>query len=595
MKPRQVFYITAILMLIAAVYAGRLRGLDMNPDETWSIWQTFGTPEQIVAWTPYDWTPLYFLTLGAWKGFVGIHPIPLRWLSVLLALMGAAFAYRAGERVRRGAGVLSMLMYGSLAYTVFLSGYVRPYALAHSLIPLGFWLTLRYFDAAQWSWRRAAVLVLVLVIGFYTTLVTPIAAVCYAGYTLVVYPFRRVIARWFPVGIAFMVLSLPIVVSRLTLVQTRVQAIGELPPLGDALVNLLAEYIGNAGIVWMGVLIAAGIAALIYRRNIAKLIGLLGWGFASLLILYALNPVLGFFQPSYAFWSITGMALFGGAALSLLPRIGQTVIVIAVIGALITPLPPRLTRNYAPPGVTTFTWLREQVRAGDALVLDPGFDCLMTYELDYHIRAFFPEGLPVVSANRIDGVRRVWYAANVNTQDASVLAQVEANRVAGVFIGPPTCLWRVYEAPPNPLGMAFENGMRFHGVDVLDAEGDPLGYPYAMREGETFRARLWWSVDAPPPNDYSVGVYILNLDGSALIPTDSAPQVTGGGPRETSRWQTGRFYVEERSFTLPNPLASGDYPLALTVYQWWDQTRLAADGVDENLLLRLGEISVKSW
>ena len=67
------------------------------------------------------------------------------------------------------------------------------------------------------------------------------------------------------------------------------------------------------------------------------------------------------------------------------------------------------------------------------------------------------------------------------------------------------------------------------------------------------------------------------------------------GPPETSRWQPGKLYIEERELKLPYPLTTGTYDIRLAVYQWWDSVRIAAPGTDENTMLRLGSVWVKAW
>src|SRR5262249_31096383 len=87
------------LVVVAASRMIHLPGLNPDADEIWSVWQTFGTPQQIVAWTPYDWPPLYYLTLGAWTQIAGITPIMVRFLSVLVFLPGVACLFAAVRRM----------------------------------------------------------------------------------------------------------------------------------------------------------------------------------------------------------------------------------------------------------------------------------------------------------------------------------------------------------------------------------------------------------------------------------------------------------------------------------------------------------------
>ncbi|PJF24330.1 MAG: hypothetical protein CUN53_18380, partial [Phototrophicales bacterium] len=52
---------------------------------------------------------------------------------------------------------------------------------------------------------------------------------------------------------------------------------------------------------------------------------------------------------------------------------------------------------------------------------------------------------------------------------------------------------------------------------------------------------------------------------------------------------------ETRALTLPFPMRSGVYRLMLVVYDWRDGRRIPAAQTDENTMLFLREITVKSW
>src|SRR5262245_80837 len=91
--------LTGLLLLVAASRIVRLGAMEMNWDEVWSVWQTFGSPQEVLRWTPFDWPPLYFLTLAGWKALVGFFPFVLRYLSASAFLIGSACTYRAVRRI----------------------------------------------------------------------------------------------------------------------------------------------------------------------------------------------------------------------------------------------------------------------------------------------------------------------------------------------------------------------------------------------------------------------------------------------------------------------------------------------------------------
>lgn len=194
-------------------------------------------------------------------------------------------------------------------------------------------------------------------------------------------------------------------------------------------------------------------------------------------------------------------------------------------------------------------------------MLDPRCQCSDTESWDYFMHLYFPNGLPFVTDPV--GHPRIWYVERSWDKDEKLEQSVANGRIAGVFFGPPTLLFRLYEGPPDPKGILFENGMRFHGATV-DGVASPDGV--AFHAGETVRLKLWWSVDQPIKLDYSLGVYLL-IDGAVGAEVNGPPQVADG-PKETSRWLPGRYYVDERALTLPARMYGQAYPLYMTVYQW---------------------------
>ena len=69
-----------------------------------------------------------------------------------------------------------------------------------------------------------------------------------------------------------------------------------------------------------------------------------------------------------------------------------------------------------------------------------------------------------------EGYRRVWYVTAEGKRDPTTDAAVRKGRVERDFVGPAD-FFCLYEAPPDPVGILFDNGMRFHGVDFLDSTG----------------------------------------------------------------------------------------------------------------------------
>ena len=586
---------TALLLAVAASRILRLNGLEMNIDEVWSIWQTLGTPRQILAWVPYDWPPLYFLTLAGWKELVGLHPIAARYLSVLMGLCGTAFTYRLGQHMRSPqAGLLMAAVYSALGYAIFLSLSVRGYIAVYALLPLVMWLALRYFDRPRPA--RGVALSISLAALLYLSFSSAIAALVLGAYLLVAYRGRALRHGWLPAGLA-LAWVMPLMIAKANLAGARIEAtltINEGPFLSEIKELLLDDYGGNARAFWMACFVLATALAVAQRRRWPPEVALFLflWPVGGAVLMYLTNPLLGLFRFSYAWWIMVGLALWIGWGLACLSARAQAAALVVLSGVMFLPLP---TERYhgnvlTPPLIANFTWLRAHLVAGDVLILDPNLG-LPLEAWDYFERVYFPQGLPY--AQDPTGYRRAWYVSKMGHEDPHLQASVEAGRLPGIFVGPPELLIRLYEGPPDPAGRRFENGLRFHGADVLRDGRIDTG-PLVRHEGEAIRLRLWWSVDEPLPLDYSVGTHVLDRHGNLIAQFDGPPQVEDN-PKETSRWQPGQYYIEERTVRLPTGLVTGTYRLALTVYTWWDQARVPGEGTDEEGLLSLDKVYVKAW
>jgi hypothetical protein len=591
--------LAAALLLVMLPRVHFLPNLPLEIDEVWTVWQTFGTPGQIVGWTPYDWPPLYYLAVGLWKALVGIHPLAVRMLSVFAAVLGGAFLYRAARRVAGSetAGLFAVLVYGAMQYLVTISTLIRGYIFLLALAPLALWLTVRYFDHRAWAWRRALPLALTLVVMWYSHLTAILIFSVLGVYSLLVYP--RKVWRWAWVALFAVPLALPEVLNKLqvTLVRVGVTQGLTLPPFFEAIARFFETYTEPASLAWLLVLgVGVGLAALWLARergtarlSLRKGAALALWALMPV-AMYFLNPLLGFFLDRHLSWAVVGLAILVGWGLARAPR----PLSLAVAGALLalTLTPPDIgPKIYSPTFDASFAWLRTHYQPGDVIYIDPDFKNVEPEEWDYFTQVYFPGGLHFVDDP--GAYRRVWYVAVDGGQNVVAHTRLMKTRVPGIFVGPWNFLIRLYQAPPDVAGVLYENGLRFHGAEIVNGASPS----YAVyREGETVRLWLWWSVDAPVGLDYSISTQVPRPDGAGLLAQfDGPPQLLDDSPRETSRWTPGRFYIEGRVLTLPDPLRTGLYRVNMAVYQWWDNTRMGAPGLDADNLRAISHFRVKSW
>ncbi len=582
--------ITVVLLFVAASRLLRLNDVALNPDEIWSVWQSLGTPTQVIQWTPYDWPPLYYLTLGAWRQVAGIYPVSLRLLSALIFPLGAVFLFRVMQRLHNStAAWFSLLAYSALGFSIQLSLEVRGYALLLVLLPLALWLTLRYFEHP--NWKRALLLAIVLSAQFYTSLTSVGAFFILGLFTLVLY--RRAVWRWWLPGIIAGILALPEIINKAQIANARVAATQTLqtPPL----IQIFRDYAGLAFGLWITVFVAAVVMIGYRERRFQTYTVAFGlWAIGMPILMYITNPLLGFFSPRYAWWIMPGIALIVGAGLAYLPRAGRLAASLILIGILFYPLPQagqyQIWDQLSPLG-TNFMWLRDHMQWGDVIVSNTDHTCGAPEEWDYYLRAYFPNGLQFIAEPA--GQRRLW-VLNPGEQPPTIQEIMKEQYIPGRFVGPPSCLFRLYEAPPDPIGILYDNGLRFHGADIINPTNTTSG-PMVRHEGEAVRLRLWWSVDKVLPLDYSIKTYFER--GQTVYDTlDAPPQVIYplDASNATSHWQPGQYYLEERELKLPYP-ANGNYIIKMAVYFWEDPIPIPAPGVDDNGQLILNRVTVKSY
>ena len=609
LKQSRLFLIVALLLLIFASRVFQINQMHFHQDEARSAMRMFGTPSQIIAWQPLDWPALHNVLLGFWQTFVSPLPFALRSLSVYLFLLGAALTYRAARRLFHSepAAWVTTLVYAALGYTVFLSTFVRAYVLAMMLFSLALWLTLRYLYRP--TWRRALPLAVTMATMFYATYTAAFAFIILDLYMLFTSP--RTLWRWWKPGVVAFLLALPELIAKRDFFTGRVASaasiIPELDPLPEAMLKLYRDYVGQQYEIWLVIGVVALLLFLTARRLprpqmawvlLSIVLGPLG------LYLLAAIPIVYFFEARYAWWVFLMIALGIGYGLARLPRPAQMGIATLLLVLMFTiPVNARYKPNHHRPFEENFRWLQQHIEPGDVMLMDPNFCLKACNEADSWAYYF-----DVYLRNRIEIVaepgdhRRIWYVQADGWHDAATKHAVLTGRIPSIFIGPWDFLIRLYEGPPDPEGVPFENGLRFLGFEVM-VEGHVQFAPFDWYEQTRARVRLWWSVDRPLDADYSISLQVIDTDRNKLIAQqDGAPQMVNLNPvddsllpQATSQWEPGRYYVEEREIVLPSLGSEANAELMLTVYQWWDGERVAAPGTNPDKLLPLTSMTIWGW
>lgn len=607
----RLFWTTLTLLLIAVSRFMLLPQLTFDQDEVWSVWQTFGSLQEIIARTPFDWPAGYYLLVGLWRVLAGYMPFSLRVFSALWFMMGCAFTYQFARKLFKDehAAWLVMLSYAALGYVVYLSVLLRAYAVIMALLPFGFILVMRYFEKP--SLRRAVQLGLLMAAMFYLTLSAVFPFAVFGGFSLFLYGRR--IWRWVFPGLVAFIAATPELLNKMSMVTRRTAVLFDrnLPPVHIAVAEMFGEYVGTVIIIWIALVLIASIMILFRSkqglswRNLFIIL----WIILGPVLLYYINSRTGFFKPRYGWWIALAIALWLGYGLSHLPRMASfgAGIVLVMLMFLVSPEQIADYKEPIPDFEPNFAWLAEHYIAGDVVVVDPSCGCMRLEVWDYYERVYFPNGLNIVLEPQSHH-RRVWYIRKIDHEDIVLFNAVKEERVSAIFSGGPAFFTQLYVGAPDPEGILFENGLRFHGYEVLDN----LRIDNAQivrREGSSLRIRLWWSVDEPLTQEYSIGIQVFDPSGSwegLYAQNDAAPQAIylqpnlydfSSPPNSMILWEQGQLYIEERIIELPYAarLQRTQFTVFLTVYQWWDGLRIPALETNGDDLLPLFDFTLMAW
>lgn len=591
-----------LLLFVAASRMARISDFDLDAHENYAVFQSNGTFEQIVRWTPYDWGAASFLLLGAWQSLVGSNPVVLRFLSVLLFVGASACVYAAAQRLAgRRAAALAVLMYAAPAALILLSLFTRGYAVLIALLPLLLYLGLRYEEKPGIVTGMAIAVSAALMVYVHATGL--IAALMF-GLFMLARGGLAAVWRFSLPAVLFIVLVAPEMLGKTGTVSSRMSSFSF--GLNSLQMRELLEFFAGTpvlGGLWI-VLIAAAAVGLVWGRAPRTAWLLAAWSAAGFALTFVFGGLIG--SPRHSWWYLFPTALWiawGIARLSERATVGA-----ALAAVVITVAPMRL--NWIddsalpnPPLYDNLDWLAHHAQWGDVVVVDPNASCApFPEEWDNAVRTFFPQGLRFVDDPA--GFSRIWYVTTDGWENPDLKAAVLANRLASIFVGPPECLFRLYAGPPDSSGIRFDNCLRFHGVEVVNEER-PVLSPVVLRKAEPVRLRLWWTADQRLEANYSIAVHVYDEAGELVAQADGAPQLTSLSPVEPAiqaemiAWAPGQLYVEERTLEIPALSRSHDgmheLTVMLIVYQWWDGERIPAPGADSDRRLPVLPIDVRSF
>lgn len=607
----RLFAITFILLVAFASRAQFLTDTPLHVDEARTGMRIMGTPAEVIAWQPPDWPPLHNLLLSSWTYVAGEYPFSLRTFSALMSLLSVAIAYPMAYRLthNRNIALGTMITYAALGMSVYLGIFIRGYAQVMALFPLAILLTARYFEMHKI--RDAFGLAFTMGLMFVSTYTTVIAFAFLGLLTLLRY--ARQLGRWVIVGLFASPFALIEILRKWEFWFDRVSPnSGGYHPTRypiNTMVDHYREYVGQAEVLWLCLGIVALVLLIWKGREYNRLLLwiLIACIFAPLITLFLVESRIFILMTTrYSWWVLIILSLGFALGLRYLPKILWMATMLVMVGLMVT-LPMREI-YYSEPLYSeffedNFEWLREQSLPGDVLMFDPKFCtgiCNNRDEIALYWDIYLDDKVTWVDSP--GDYRRIWLWRGIG-HSRELLEELEETHIPSLFFGPPTSLLELYVAPPDPEGILYENGMRFHGFDIMQDNGRYDYPPYDLRERTTVQVRLWWSADEPIDEDYQVSLQIQNMVNQQIVTQhDGAPNLIHLKPNAfeplpstTQDWIPNQLYVDLRTLEIPNTFSEIRSKIVLIIYTLPDGTRIPTIEKPSDGVLPLSETVVWGW
>jgi hypothetical protein len=213
MKKWQVLPVVLVMLL---AFRLRLWGLDDRNiwfDEGWTIWLSRMPTWDLISRTASDvHPPLHYLIVKVWSSLVESGVFVARYSSVLIGLVGIAFAYRLGRRLGGyWAGILTILFLSISLFNIRWSQEIRMHVLAATFSTAALWAAVRFWQSGGWrAWAAYVLSVTMALYTLYLTVTLPI--VTNLAFVFVWWRWRRPSGawrKWLAAQVAILLLYLP--------------------------------------------------------------------------------------------------------------------------------------------------------------------------------------------------------------------------------------------------------------------------------------------------------------------------------------------------------------------------------------------------
>lgn len=606
--------ITLILLLAAAMRISGTADRTVWTDEGWSAWAASDDRVSVVEARLADdrHTPLYFITLSAWRQVAGDSRVALRYLAVLSGILSTAVIYRMSADIfSRRAGGYAALLFAVLGIAVYYAQEIRHYGWLVLSVCLMSLFLLRYLRHPRLKWL---ILYMVSVAFMLYTL--------YAGILMLAVQGGVVLLIWrgnWRDKVQLAASWMGAVLIGAPWMRTLFDQMRDMASSGalsgnptaytttlDNLITLTGFLLGGQVALLLG-LYLLGTWHIVrdfwpsIRRDIRRLPvrglsqGVIVLSGAGLFVLMSLlNLSAGTLTLRTLVYLTPMLMLVCGYGLSRLPRPADGLLALTAVAAMLAftqTIQPRL------PYAGVIQQIASRYTPGDPVILESGWD-------DNGFRYEALLGLPVTD----DQVIRTlpWVNHTRPKEQRPVIEQItpilEANRRVWVIQWlQPSVVIPYLEQGGNgfvpvlsmdiPTGKDYQEDYPAHPLirvmlfERPDQAREALSYggilslrdavlPESLSAGESLHVDLWWSADQVPPLDYSVGVYVMPASEDRVLAQNDAPPAD----HPTSQWIPGEMVFDRHTIPLPDDLPAGTYRIAVKAYWFGDSQPLLVDG-----------------
>jgi 4-amino-4-deoxy-L-arabinose transferase-like glycosyltransferase len=603
-----------LVLLLAAVlriYHIDLLSLWIDEGFTWNLTQ-YHDPVQVLRQDVHP--PLYFVAMDAWVALTGTSRLAMRYFSVLPGMLSVAVVYGLAHEIQRQRGwstggtvpLLAALLMALADAEIFLAQEARSYTWHVLFVCLSMWGFLKWLRLHQKRWLflwgiSTTALVYTFYPGAFIGIVQGIYVLFFlkpASNTDTSRSFwrrylnrKRLLALGVLVGAAlvlmpWLLLTLPEQSGNLSYAEWI-----QRDAFGFWAEDFSTRYLTEQSTLIPGLMLL-GLLTIRYRhgteytgvsvRPVAPVMLLLLWLTVPLLLTFAINEAIPFYQPRRVSQIVPAIVLLTAFGLGNLPRFGRWFLVVVLLVYGLTHVDfwrfkqpwqqmAEATAPYIAPGTPVFFELGgddyapryhygQTLPASDDYLFDPtrtlqpGISELIGLTTWRHLEpAVYEAGLPPL----LDSLNHLWlFYWSSDTGALSWLETFGFERTATftVDFNPDVAFYRYDRLPEAPQAQ-YPNGLALRDV---------LLHP------QTLFVELFWSTDAPLETNYTVSALLLDNDGQnegqPLAQLDSQPFLN---QRPMTGWQPGDTVYDPRHLRLLDgieTLPPGTYSVGVVVY-----------------------------